>query len=92
MRAELTSILGLNVYTDRGKYVGKVNDVVLDANEKKITGLAVSNLNPDLFDVQSKGIIIPYRWVISVGDVVVIKQVASYFKERVVEEVEKPQR
>lgn len=88
MRAELTSILGLNVYTDRGKYVGKVNDVVLDANEKKITGLAVSNLNPDLFDVQSKGIIIPYRWVISVGDVVVIKQVAGYFKERVVEEVE----
>lgn len=88
MMAELTSLLGMNVYTDRGKYVGRVDDAVLDANEKKITGLAISNLNSDIFDIQSRGIIIPYRWVMSVGDVVVIKQTADRFKQKVVEEPE----
>jgi sporulation protein YlmC with PRC-barrel domain len=88
MIAELTSLLGLNVYTDRGKYVGKVSDAVLDANEKKITGLAISDLNSDLFDVQSRGVIIPYRWVLSVGDVVVIKQIVDRFRQEGKEEPE----
>ncbi|ATZ61689.2 MAG: PRC-barrel domain-containing protein [Methanosarcinales archaeon Met12] len=88
MKAEITSLLGLKVYTDRGKYVGKVGDTVLDANEKKITGLAISDLNPDTFDIQSRGVIIPYRWVMSVGDVVVIKQTADRFRQKVVEEPE----
>ncbi|MDI6640304.1 MAG: PRC-barrel domain-containing protein, partial [Methanocellales archaeon] len=86
MRAELTSLFGLDVYTDKGKHVGKVNDVVLDADERRITGLAISDINPDLFDVQSRGIIIPYRWVLSVGDVVVVKQITGRFKQEAKEE------
>ncbi len=85
MMAEITSLLDLNVYTDKGKYIGRINDAVLDANEKKITGLAISDLNSDIFDIQNRGVIIPYRWVMSVGDVVVIKQTADRFKQKVVE-------
>ncbi len=47
MRAEITSLFGLDVYTDQGKHVGKINDVVLDSDDRRVTGLAVSDVNPD---------------------------------------------
>ncbi|MBN1133781.1 MAG: PRC-barrel domain-containing protein [Methanosarcinaceae archaeon] len=81
MRAEITSLFGLNIYTDAGTYVGKVSDVVLDANERKVTGIAASNVNRDLFDITTKGIIIPYRWVVTTGDIVIIRDVISKFKK-----------
>ena len=80
MRAEITSLFGLNIYTDAGTYIGKVSDVVLDANERKVTGIAASNVNRDLFDIATKGIIIPYRWVVTTGDIVLIRDVVSKFK------------
>ncbi len=45
MRAEITSLFGLNVYTDVGTYIGKVSDLVLDATDRKINGLAISDIN-----------------------------------------------
>ncbi len=74
MIADITSLFDLNVYTDKGKYVGKVQDVQLEANERKISGLALGNINRDMFDVETKGIIIPYRWVLAAGDIVIIRQ------------------
>jgi sporulation protein YlmC with PRC-barrel domain len=74
MIADITSLFDLNVYTDKGKYVGKVMDVQLEANERKISGLALGNINKDMFDVETKGVIIPYRWVLAAADVVIIRQ------------------
>jgi sporulation protein YlmC with PRC-barrel domain len=74
MIADITSLFDLNVYTDKGKYVGKVQDVQLEANERKISGLALQNINKDMFDVETKGVIIPYRWVLAAGDIVIIRQ------------------
>ena len=74
MIADITSLFDLNVYTDKGKYVGKVQDVQLEANERKISGLALGNINKDLFDVETRGVIIPYRWVLAAGDIVIIRQ------------------
>ncbi len=74
MIADITSLIDLNVYTDKGKYVGKIQDVQLEANERKISGLALININKDLFDVETKGVIIPYRWVLAAGDIVIIRQ------------------
>lgn len=74
MRAEVSTLFGLNVYTDKGVYVGKVNDVVLDPNESRISGLAVGKINPEQLNViDNKGVILPYRWIIAVGDIVIIK-------------------
>lgn len=36
MQAEVSTMFGLNVYTDKGIYIGKVNDVVLEVNERKV--------------------------------------------------------
>jgi len=76
MEIELSSLYGQDIYTDRGVYVGKVEDVSVDIKERRISGLAVRNINPNAFDVGNKrGVIIPYRWVIAIGDIILIKHV-----------------
>ncbi|HWR24613.1 MAG TPA: PRC-barrel domain-containing protein [Methanosarcina sp.] len=82
MRAELTSLFGLNVYTNTGVYVGKVQDLVIDIEDQKITGLAVSDINRELFDITSRGIIIPYRWVITAADVILVRDVIQRYKKK----------
>ncbi len=82
MQAEVSTLFGLNVYTNKGVYIGKVNDVMLEVSDRKVAGLAVSRLNPDVFDTSSgKGVVIPYRWVTAVGDVVLIRHVKDQFKK-----------
>ncbi len=76
MEIELSSLYGQEIYTDRGMYVGKVEDVNVDITEKRISGFAVRDINPNAFDVGNKqGVIIPYRWVMAIGDIVLIKHV-----------------
>ncbi len=79
MRAEITSLFGLNVYTDVGTYIGKVSDLVLDATARKVSGLAISDINREVFEVPTKGVIIPYRWVMTTGDIVIIRDVVKKF-------------
>jgi sporulation protein YlmC with PRC-barrel domain len=81
MYAELTSLFGLNVYTDKGRYVGNVNDVVIEAADRKVTGLALTKINREMFDVNREGLILPYRWVLAIGDVVIVKQVNKLTKK-----------
>ncbi|MDD3042600.1 MAG: PRC-barrel domain-containing protein [Methanosarcinaceae archaeon] len=80
MREELTSLFGLNIYTSSGVYVGKLQDMVIDVEDQKISGLAVSDINRELFDLNSKGVIIPYRWVITAADIIIIRDVIHKFK------------
>ena len=76
MEIELSSLYGQDIYTDRGVYVGKIEDVSVDIKEKRISGLAVRNITPYAFKVgKKKGVIIPYRWVTAIGDIVLIKHV-----------------
>ncbi|MCD4800072.1 MAG: PRC-barrel domain-containing protein [Methanococcoides sp.] len=86
MRADITSLFGLNVYTNQGTYVGKVNDLVFDVDERIVSGIALSDINRDIFDVQTRGVILPYRWVVTTGDIVIIRDVVSRFKKPVKEE------
>lgn len=82
MEIELSSLYGLDLYTDRGIRVGKIEDVTVDIKEKRISGLAVKNVNPNAFSVgKRKGVIIPYRWVTAIGDIVLIKHVKRRVKE-----------
>jgi sporulation protein YlmC with PRC-barrel domain len=82
MRAELTSLFGLNIYTNTGVYVGKLQDLVIDIEEQKITGLVVSDINRELFDLGSRGVIIPYRWVITAADIIIIRDIVQRYKKR----------
>lgn len=88
MRAELTSLLDLSVYTDKGKHVGRVNDLVLDAQSRRIQKLAIGNINHEYLDVDARGVFIPYRWVISVGDIILVKELPTRRVKREDEEDE----
>ncbi len=73
MRADITSMLGLDVYTQKGIFVGRVDDAVLDPEQGIVSGLALGNINKELFDQKGKGVVIPYRLVTAVGDIILMK-------------------
>jgi sporulation protein YlmC with PRC-barrel domain len=72
---EITSLVGREVYSNNGVYVGEVEDVRLNIDDQVVTGLAVSEINHELFEgvvAGARGVMLPYRWVMSVGDVVLV--------------------
>ena len=79
MIGEITTFFGMRVFTDEGRYVGRVEDVIIDQNTKSIRGLAISDYNEALIDSHARGVIIPYRVVKAVGDIIIIKDL---FKRR----------
>uniref|UniRef100_A0A7C3UCC1 Photosystem reaction center subunit H n=1 Tax=Geoglobus ahangari TaxID=113653 RepID=A0A7C3UCC1_9EURY len=79
MIGEVSSVFGLSVYTDKGRYVGKVADLSIDIETKVVKGLAVVDVNRTLINTNAVGVIIPYRLVKAIGDIVIIKDV---FKKR----------
>ncbi|WP_227130991.1 PRC-barrel domain-containing protein [Halorubellus salinus] len=80
---EITSVVGREVYSNNGVYVGEIEDVRLDIERETVTGLALSTLNSDIFGnsmQDSRGIIIPYRWVRAVGDVVLVNDIIERYR------------
>lgn len=72
---ELTSLVGREVYTNNGVYVGEVEDLRLDLEGEAVTGLALNEVNETIFEGivgRRQGVLVPYRWVRSVGDIVLI--------------------
>ncbi|WP_280585862.1 PRC-barrel domain-containing protein [Halorubrum sp. Boch-26] len=75
---EITSLVGREVYSNNGVFVGEIEDVRLDLDARAVTGLALAELNHELFAGRvagNTGVIVPYRWVRAVGDVVLINDV-----------------
>jgi len=75
MNVEISSLLGLEVYNQKGQYVGKVDDFVLDPERGVVSGLAVGDVNRDLFQKKGKGkgMVVPYQWVAAIGDIILIR-------------------
>ena len=87
---EITSLVGREVYSNNGVFVGEVEDLRLNLDTEVVNGIALSALNPTLFEnaeTGEKGVIVPYRWVRSVGDVVLINDVVERLKEEEDEQV-----
>lgn len=81
MRTQITEMFGLRVYTDRAVFIGNVDDVVLDVDQKKIDALAVGELNPEIGEVKGyNGLQIPFRIVKSVGDIIIVRHIPGLFK------------
>ncbi|MGQ4554811.1 PRC-barrel domain-containing protein [Halobellus sp. GM3] len=88
---KITTLVGREVYSNEGVFVGEVADVRLDIVDRHaVTGLALAQVNQELFgDLLNtqKGIILPYRWVRAVGDVILINDVTLH---DVLEELTQP--
>jgi sporulation protein YlmC with PRC-barrel domain len=75
---EITSLVGREVYSNNGVFVGEIEDVKLDLGTEVVTGLALRDPNEELFGAEirdARGVLIPYRWVRAVGDVVLVNDV-----------------
>lgn len=81
---EITTLVGREIYSNNGVFVGEIEDVQLNLDQQSVTGLAVGQLNSELFSETvkpNKGVLIPYRWVRAVGDVVLINDVIERLKQ-----------
>jgi sporulation protein YlmC with PRC-barrel domain len=78
MLEEVYNLQELKIYTQHGALVGQVTDVILDLTKKSIDGLFVELTNENLVE-EGHSINVPFRWVQSVGDVIILK----HFPERV---------
>ena len=88
---EITSLVGREVYSNNGVFVGEVEDLRLDIEQQIVTGLAMTELNHDLFEdraTDSRGVIVPYRWVRSVGDIVLVNDIVERMRNGEEEEGE----
>lgn len=77
---QITTLVGREVYSTNGVFVGEVEDIRLDLDERVVTGLALTQLNGELFSAEAgsaRGVIVPYRWVQAVGDVVLVNEVVE---------------
>jgi sporulation protein YlmC with PRC-barrel domain len=72
MLVETTELIGLEVFTHKGIYLGRVYDVQIDIANNRIYDLILSETNPTLIE-ESTDLGVPYRWVQSVKEVVVLR-------------------
>lgn len=83
-QTEIGSLVGRDVYSNNGVFVGEVEDIRLDLDSELVTGLAVGGLNRELLAGRARsagGVIIPFRWVRSVGDIILINNVIEHLSE-----------
>lgn len=77
---EITTLVGREVYTKNGVFLGQVEDIRLDLDAQEVTGLALHELNRELFGSEvssARGVIVPYRWVQAVGDVIIVNDIVE---------------
>ena len=72
MLIEITSLYNLEVYTQKGLYLGRVDEVLVDVNKNMIYELILGETNPTIVD-ESRTIGIPFRWVQTISEIVVLK-------------------
>ena len=78
MLEEVSELIGLQVYTNNGVFLGNINNLVVDVDNGLVEGVFVGETNPLLVE-GSKAVSVPYRWVQSVGDIVILR----YFPRRI---------
>ncbi|MGQ0797606.1 MAG: PRC-barrel domain-containing protein [Methanobacteriota archaeon] len=78
MLEEISEIIGLQVYTNSGVFLGNVNNLVVDVDKGSVDGVFVGETNPLLVE-GSRAVSVPFRWIQSVGDIVILR----YFPKRV---------
>lgn len=81
---EITTLVGREVYSINGTFVGKVDDLRLDLDTETVTGLALGGVNDEVFKGRvsgARGAIVPYRWVRAVGDIILVNDTIERLKE-----------
>ncbi|HJJ48629.1 MAG TPA: PRC-barrel domain-containing protein [Methanocorpusculum sp.] len=81
MKRQLSELYGMSVYSEKAAYLGKIADITLDVVNKRVNGLALKEVNQDIIDLKNfAGVIIPFRIVKVVGDIVIVRHIPGSFK------------
>ena len=72
MLNEASRLPGLTVYTRNGERLGVVHDVLFDTAQRIVAALLITGTTPRLVK-DGANIIIPYRWVQNLDDVVILR-------------------
>ena len=72
MLNEASRLPGLTVYTRDGEQLGVVHDVLFDTAQRIVAALLITGTTPRLVK-GGANIIIPYRWVQNLDDVVILR-------------------
>ncbi|HJJ56564.1 MAG TPA: PRC-barrel domain-containing protein [Methanocorpusculum sp.] len=80
VKSQITDLIGMNVYLDNATYLGVVRDVIFEVDNKKISGIAIDNINRKAIDIQNyNGLIVPFRLVKNIGDIIIIRRINGVF-------------
>ena len=71
MLEEISKIKGLEVYAPNGLFVGYADRYTIDPSDRRVSGIFMEEANPVLVD-ENVSIKIPFRWVQSIGDVIIL--------------------
>lgn len=80
----ISEVFGKDVFTNRGAYCGKVEDIDISLIKFRVSSVRVETARGSfLGDILGgkKGVIVPYQLVESIGDVVIIKHVMPTMPE-----------
>lgn len=62
---KVSEYYGLDMYSDRGNYIGEVQEVMLDLAEGEVVGLVFER-------DEERNKMVPYRNVMAVGDLILV--------------------
>ncbi len=81
---DISEMFGKDAFTDKGYYCGKVSDVEFDLSRFKLRSLVIEAAKGTFLGKMvggKKGIIVPYPMVQAIGDIVLIKHIATPLPE-----------
>lgn len=81
MLIEMTKLVDLKIYTNKGTLVGSIDDLIVDFEHGHVYGLYVERSNADLVE-NGASISIPYRMVKSIDEIVILKAFPEKVKVR----------
>lgn len=68
----ISRLNGKDVYLPNGRLLGRVHETVIDGGHMSATHLFITNCPEDLVE-GSVNLTVPWRWVRSIGDVVILR-------------------
>jgi sporulation protein YlmC with PRC-barrel domain len=77
---DIADMFGKDVFTGKGLYCGKVSDLEFDLARFKIRSLVIEAAKGSFLGKMvggKKGIVVPYPMVQAIGDIVLIKHIAT---------------
>ncbi len=78
MSKRLSQIYGMDIYTEKAEYVGKVEDIVLNIEKGEIMQLSLRPLKGGAAGMDIRRVLqeetVPYNEILKVGDIIICKK------------------